>query len=450
MTSARKTKPKQEITVQPLSPKQRGRFNQLLKKHHYLGSAPPVGDFMEQVVLCDGKWAALLIWGPAALKLKERERWIGWNRLQQAERLKLVVQNRRFLLLHKKGTQPHLASQALAAACKHLPVQWQERFGYRPLIAETFTDPERFHGTCYKASGWDAVGMSQGSRRDHVDFYVDEKHPKRLWLKELCPKARVLITSTQLPQELSAATVAAANGILPLPPASQRSLFETFQQVPDPRRSNSRFPIGSVLTLIAMALLSGAKQISEIARFAQRLRPNQRAQLRLPLKRGTRRFYKVPSYSVFYQVLTRMDPEAFAATLSDWLTREDGHLPGVLALDGKMIRDIIGTVTLAHAEDGSPRAMAVMDQKEGTDRCELKSAQELLQAQPGLDGLTVTADPLHCQKRTARIIVEKGGDYFLQIKGNQPNLLKKAKQQIHPSPFFVRPQSAMGASRNVR
>src|SRR6056300_1810139 len=445
MSGASTPKPKQQITVQVLSPRQRGRFNQLLKKHHYLGNTPPVGDFLEQVVLCDGKWAGLLIWGPAALKLKERERWIGWNHLQRAERLKLVVQNRRFLLLHKKGTQPHLASQVLAVACKHLPAQWQESFGYRPLIAETFTDPEQFQGTCYKASGWDAAGMSQGSRRDHVDFYVDQKHPKRLWLKELCPKARNIITSTQLPEHLNAATVVAANGILPLPAAAQRSLFETFQMVKDPRRSNSRFPIGSVLTIIAMALLSGAKQISEIARFAQRLHPNQRAQLRLPLKRGTRRFYKVPSYSVFYQVLTRMDPESFATTLNEWLTQEEGHLPGVLALDGKMIRDIIGTVTLANVEDGSPRAMAVMDQKEGTERCELKSAQELLKAQPDLDGITITADPLHCQKQTARIIVEKGGDYFLQIKGNQENLLKKARQQINPSPFLPRPISGMDA-----
>jgi predicted transposase YbfD/YdcC len=86
--------------------------------------------------------------------------------------------------------------------------------------------------------------------------------------------------------------------------------------------------------------------------------------------------------------------------------------------------------------------MAIMDQKEDTERCELKAAQELLQAQPGLDGFTVTADPLHCQKQSARIIAEKGGEYFLQIKGNQPNLLKKAQQQIKPSPFL--PRSIMG------
>jgi hypothetical protein len=144
-----------------------------------------------------------------------------------------------------------------------------------------------------------------------------------------------------------------------------------------------------------------------------------------------------------------MDSEAFAATLSDWLTQEEGHLPGVLALDGKMIRDIIGTVTLANVEDGSPRAMAIMDQKKGTERCELISAQKLLDAQPCLEGITVTTDPLHCQKQTARIIAEKGGDYFLQIKSNQQNLLKKAKQQINPSPFLPKPTAIMDASKSA-
>ena len=84
----------------------------------------------------EGRWIALLVWGPAALKLKDREQWIGWNRALAAERLKLVVQNRRYLLLHDRGAEPNLASAALAAACRALPGQWQERFGYAPLIAE--------------------------------------------------------------------------------------------------------------------------------------------------------------------------------------------------------------------------------------------------------------------------------------------------------------------------
>jgi hypothetical protein len=198
-----------------------------------------------------------------------------------------------------------------------------------------------------------------------------------------------------------------------------------------------------------MALLGGARQISEIARFATRLKPKQRAELCLPIRKGTRRFYEVPSYDVFYDVLTRMDPEPFAALLSGWLKQQVGALPGALALDGKMIRDIIGSVSLVDVEDGSPVAMAVMDQKEGTERCELKVAQQLLASMPSLEGKTVTGDPLHCQKETARIIVERGGEYFLQIKANQPKLLEHARTLASGSPLFPKPQPATGESKSV-
>jgi hypothetical protein len=427
---------------------EQARFDELLAQKHYLGTTPSVGDFLRQVVTRDGQWVALLVWGPAALKLKDRDRWIGWNLTQQLERLKLVVQNRRYLLLHDKGTEPNLASQALAAVCRALPDQWQERFGYRPLIAESFTDPEAYAGTCYKASGWEPVGFSTGHRRHRADYYQAGERPKRLWLKELCAQARASACALQLPPACAAAVVAAPHGLLPLNATQQRSLLEVLCQAADPRARNTRFRIGPVLCLVAMALLGGARQISEIARFATRLTPRQRAGLRLPRKPGTRAFYQVPSYSVFYEVLTRLDPAAFAALLSGWLTQQSDALPGVLALDGKMIREIIGTVSLVEVEDGSPVAVAVMDQKERTERCELKVAQQLLTNLPTLVGKTVTADPLHCQKEAARTIGEKGGEYFLQIKANQPTLLRYARTQTAYPPFLSKPPAGTAASKS--
>lgn len=130
---------------------------------------------------------------------------------------------------------------------------------------------------------------------------------------------------------------------------------------------------------------------------------------------------------MFYAVLTRMDPEAFAALLSGWLQQQHGELPAALALDGKMIRDHIGLLTLAQHEDGAPHAVAVFDQKENTPRCEQCAAAALLEKLPALDGKLITADPLHCQRAHARTIVEKGGDYLFQIKGNQPKLLAQAQ-----------------------
>ena len=438
------------LEVRPVAAEELERFEGLLAAKHYLGSAPPVGDFLRQVVIREGRWVALLVWGPAALKLKDREQWIGWNRALAAERLKLVVQNRRYLLLHERGEEPNLASAALAAACRVLPGQWQQRFGYTPLIAESFTDPETFSGTCYKASGWQPVGMSEGNSRHRADFFVPNGRPKRLWLKELCLQARQKASASVLAPEHAAAVIQPAHGLLPLDQPQRRSLLEVLRKAPDPRGKNTRFRIGPVLSIVSMALLCGARQISEIARFANRLHPRQRAELGLPIKKGARRFYEVPTYSVFYEVLTRMDSQAFAALLSGWLGQQQGALPGALALDGKMIRDIIGTVSLVDVEDGSPVAVAVMDQKENTQRCELKVAQELLAAMPSLDGKTITADPLHCQKETARLIAEKGGEYFLQIKGNQPTLLQYARTQGSDAPLLSRPPTDMDASKNGR
>jgi len=87
----------------------------------------------------------------------------------------------------------------------------------------------------------------------------------------------------------------------------------------------------------------------------------------------------------------------------------------------------IGLLTLAQHEDGAPQSIGVYDQKENTPRCEQTAALALLKNLPALDGKTVTADALHCQKPVASTIVAKGGEYLLQIKGNQPGLLKQAQ-----------------------
>ena len=413
-------------------------FDGLLADHHYLGAGRPVGDYLRQVVEREAKAVALLVWGPACYALKDRDRWISWSANQRLERLKLVVQNRRFLVLADKGQSPNLASQALGAALRVLPEQWQQRFGYRPLLAESFTDPEAYAGTCYKASNWEPVGFSAGYSRHRADFYLPNERPKKLWLRALAPDARQALRALAVPEECRAGLCTAPSGTLPVQAQQLDSLLEVFRQAPDPRDDNTRYRIGPVLTLIALALLAGRREIAEIARFATTLTPPQRRRLGLPLKKGTRRFYQVPGYGVFYQVLTRMDPEAFATRLNGWLQNRAGTLPAALALDGKMIRDHIGLLTLAQHEDGAPQAVAVYDQKENTPRCEQTAAATLLEALPALDGKIITADPLHCQRGHARIIVEKGGDYLFQIKGNQPKLLQQAQglDGLKATPFL--------------
>lgn len=437
------------LCVRVCRPEEKKWLDEQLGQHHYLGAGRAVGDDLRQVIEQGGQAVALLVWGPACYALKDRDRWIGWSATQRVERLKLIVQNRRFLLLTEKGTAPNLASQALAAALRVLPSQWQQEFGYQPLLAESFTDPEAYAGTCYKASNWEAVGLSAGYSRHRADFYIPNERPKRLWLYPLGRQAKQHLRAVAVPVECAPGVVAAPSGQLPVCAPEMDSLRELFARAPDPRDTNTHYRIGPVLTIIALALLAGRREIAEVARFAQSLTPVQRRRLGLPIKKGTRRFYKVPGYSVFYEVLTRMDPEAFAALLSGWLASRAGALPQALALDGKMIRDHIGLLTLAQHEDGVPYAVAVYDQKEGTPRCEQTAATQLLDKTPALDGKLITADPLHCQRKLARSIVEKGGDYLFAIKGNQGLLLKQAQglDSLPNTPFLPTPNADTAESK---
>jgi hypothetical protein len=424
-------------------------FDQTLGEHHYLGAGRPVGDYLRQVVALKGNPVALLVWGPACYALKDRDLWISWSAPQRVQRLKLIVQNRRFLLLTAKGQAPNLASQVMGAALRALPSQWHDCFGYRPLLAESFTDPEAYAGTCYKASNWEPVGFSAGYRRHRADFYVPNERPKRLWLRELIPGVRTQLRAVQVPEECRAGVVSAPSGQLPLKAPEVASLREVFVKAPDPRASNTKYRTAPVLVIISLALLAGRREIAEIARFATTLTPPQRRRLGLPRKKGTRAFYEVPGYDVFYQVLTRMDPEEFAKRLSHWLSSRAGSLPMALAMDGKMIRNHIGLLTLAQHEDGAPQAVAVYDQKEGTERCEQTAAQALLESLETLEGKMITADPLHCQRKAARTIVEKGGDYLLQIKANQKRLLKLAQKfdALTDTPFLSPPRPATDESK---
>jgi hypothetical protein len=404
------------------------RFDGMMEQQHALGSTPPVGDFLRQVAVLDGEWVGLLAWGSAALHLKDRDEWVGWNGRQRKERLKLVANNRRFLLPGRKGEHPNRASQVLAAALRALPEQWEQHFGYRPVLAETFTDPEAQAGTCYKAAGWLPLGHTAGYGRHRADFFTPHGRPKKLWVKELCAGGRgVLAASAPLPAGLAGGAVS-GHGALPLPPAAYRSLFEALRSVPDPRARSTTFRIGPVLTIVVMALLCGCRDVAGFHRFGQSLAQQQRALIGLPRRRGGR-FRSVPGYGVYRQVLCRLELEALARVLSAWLRQRSGSLPTALALDGKMIRDTVGVLALAAHDSGEAHALAPMrDKDDGHPQGELTVAQRLLEEAADLEGRVVTADALHCQRKTARIICAQGGEYLLQIKGNQPGLHARAQQ----------------------
>ncbi|WP_297386553.1 DUF4338 domain-containing protein [Acidiferrobacter sp.] len=158
-------------------------WNAYIAHYHYLGHKPLPGAQLRYVVRAEGVIIALLGFGAAAWKTHPRDAAIGWSAAQRQRNLPLIVNNARFLILpwirHK-----NLASRILALISRRLVDDWQARYGYRPVLLETFVEKPRFTGTCYKAANWHYLGDTQG--RGKLDtFHRHVKPVKSIWIYPL-------------------------------------------------------------------------------------------------------------------------------------------------------------------------------------------------------------------------------------------------------------------------
>ncbi len=149
------------------------RFDELIVQHHYLRSAAVVGEHLRYVATYGGQWLALASWSAAALHLKARDQFIGWNEEQRRARLPLVVNNSRLLVL-PACTCPNLVSRFMKLMMARLSADWAQNWTHPVALAETFVDPHLYQGTAYKASGWSRLGATAGWKRNAEDFY--QKH----------------------------------------------------------------------------------------------------------------------------------------------------------------------------------------------------------------------------------------------------------------------------------
>lgn len=408
-----------------------------LGREHGLGAGGEAGDRLCQLVMEDGKLAAVLVWCAAAWHLKDRDEAVGWDAVTRSERLKLVVQLRRFLVL-EEARRPNLASQCLGLGLRELTAQWELEHGYRPLLAESFSDPESHAVTVYKATNWIRAGTTKGFSQDHTDFYLPNGRPKKLWLKKLDPNAYVLMCARELPEACRGALVGRGGARSPLKLAPLKSLRDAFLEVPDPRRAQSRrHPLSAMLTLIALGLLMGARDVSAIWSKVACLSQSQRDRIGLRVRHKESGLLKMPGYDALNDLLNAIDPAAYAKALTAWLQANSGLLPRSLAIDGKTVGD--GTcgmiITLCHHENGRPVAMAPASGKK--EDCEVPVARALL-ADPlvALENAVVSADPLHNKHDTARVIVEKGGDYLIGTKKNTTKRMEGAARALAGTPLL--------------
>ena len=406
------------VTVRPRERREVAPFKSLLRAHHYLGFRGVVGESLAYVAEADGRWLALLLWAAAAFKCRPRDVWVGWHPTVAWQRLPLVANNVRFLILPGVGV-PNLASRVLGLCTRRLSADWERVWGHPILLAETFVDPARYAGTCYRAAGWQKLGATRGFARC-AGGWAHHGRPKEIWIRELNGGTReVLADPCRNPH--------GTRGIakMKLDTKDMDALFETLRQVPDPRqRRGMRHRKMSLVAVAVAAMVCGARSFAAMAQWARQCTPAELERLRCRRNPRTGRF-EAPSEPTLRRFLQRIDAEAVDAIIGPWLTGLSLHQGDAVALDGKTLRGArrpdqsqVHLLSLVVQSSGITIAQREVDHKTN----EIPVAPELLRSVP-LAGACVTADALHTQQELARYLVEdKQAHYCFTVKDNQPQL----------------------------
>ena len=397
------------LEVRPVLQSEKPKWRALMSAHHYLGFSKTAGESVLYVAIAGDEWLGLLAWAAAALHVSVREEWIGWDDLARRRRLKLVVNNTRFLIL--PGVEiKNLASKILSLNTNRLSRDWERFYGHPILLAETFVDPSRFKGTCYKAAGWEAVGTTDGFARTSArrGFYKKHGQPKVYLARELGRNTKRNLANPFFEDDRQHNRKNQgeyfAMDIRKLPIDGKDGLIKILRDIKDPRRAQGRKHSNtSVLAIATCAMLSGARNFSAIAEWSKKLSIKQLIRL------GCWR--KVPpSESTIERVLQRTDPEEFDAKVGDWLMRV-GKSPATrgIAVDGKTIR---GSFTKDSKSIHLLSALLHHDKVVVAQRNVATKTNEITEFKPLLEpldikDLIVTADAMHCQCDHASCLLSK-------------------------------------------
>ncbi|MCP4007815.1 MAG: ISAs1 family transposase [bacterium] len=396
--------------MRPIRADERQSFDRLMIKEHYLHSSVLVGEALRYVATDGDRWLALLGWSTAAFKCRPRDTWIGWPERLRWPRLRLIVNNSRFLVL-PGARQPHLASRVLGLSCRRLSRDWQAAFGHPVLLAETFVESARFTGTCYRAAGWSLLGETKGFGR-RGGTYHEHGVLKRILVKPLHRRACSLLCDPQPHPEWGSKEQGMDSLSLKLVGAG--SLYEALLQVPDPRsrRGRSYRESAGLLVLVIAAVLAGQKSYAAIAEWVVDVPQDLLRTLGCRRNARTGRF-KAPSEPTLRRTISSVDGEAVDRAFAKWACEQGVELPGnVIAIDGKALRgshngDRQKQVHLVAAF--THREGVVIAQQQVADKSnEIPAVQRMIE---GLDlkGVTVTIDAMHTQTATAQAVAEKGG-----------------------------------------
>ena len=257
------------VTVRPTwGAEEHRRWDRLVASHHYLPFHGVFGKGLRHIALVGSTWLALIGWQPGAFKLAARDRWLAWSAEQQCRRLHLIANNVRFVILTPRPV-PNLASRVLGLSLRRLSRDMQAVHGYPIFLAETFVDPARFAGTCYRASNWRSLGLTRGFAREPGGSARWRHHgqPKEIFVFELTANAAEVLSQAETPAQWHGETRTEPMAALRL-----RSLFECLGEVPQCRLARGkRYPLNTVLALAVAARLAGYRGVTAFAQFARLL-----------------------------------------------------------------------------------------------------------------------------------------------------------------------------------
>ena len=198
------------------------------------------------------------------------------------------------------------------------------------------------------------------------------------------------------------------------------SLMDCLDEIDDPRAASNGtlYDFREMLVIAICASLCDMDTCADFAMWAEVREPWLKKFL--TLKNGT------PSSATFYRLFRALDPKQFETFFRRWVSQiVPAAAPGQMAIDGKTIRGSAdGTQRPAHIVSAFSTDLGIVFGQERVDEKsnEITAIPELLDALY-VKGFLVSIDAMGCQKEIARKIVDKGGDYLLMVKGNQPGLL---------------------------
>jgi hypothetical protein len=450
-----------DVMVRPITAGEVDRFNELLCEHHWLGHRL-TGQVMRYVAIADRLWVALIGFGSAALSCSARDRYVGWSREQQYTRLRHVVNNQRFCVL-PAGRIPNLASAVLSRTLARLSADYLAVYGHRVLVVETFTDPARHSGACYKASNFTVAGQTLGYGRSSGRYH-HHGNRKQVWVYPLHRHAPAILSAV-LPHPLLSNTSGGVD-VNTLPIAGQGGLLTVLEGLTDPRKKRGiRHSIAAILTMAAAATLAGNRGFRSVADWVADLPQDALARLGARKHRRTGRFI-APSEATIRRNVKNVDANHADELIGNWLFTQVqagrlavGQVPTrtALAVDGKTLKGSwIGENTatnkvrlfsaLVHGEgviagqreipcgtSEVTQMLPLLDTVAQTQQADTGSTSDDPSDPPDLRGAVITADALHVHRDNVEGILDRGGEYVLTVKNNQPKLREQLEKLFTPT-----------------